>query len=113
MKYRTEVVDAGIKTNAGKLEDVMNAARPGERLHSIVSFNDGGGYTGKWVVIFERPDQTLDAPTFVHDALWTVRRQTGYPAENYWEVMTPDGWKGCVALNAQDALKTIREDYYS
>jgi ribA/ribD-fused uncharacterized protein len=55
-------------------------------------------------------------------AVWTVRRcvdspssaptDQDYPAENYWDVLMPDGsWGGCVAVDANDARETMQKSW--
>lgn len=57
MRYRTILVD----TAPGELDDILCGMGDDERLHSIVSFNQGGGYTARWLIVIEttvsRPNQ--------------------------------------------------------
>lgn len=54
-RYRTQIVRANRIDGGGPdaLEDCLNSIPPTERLHSILSWNQGGGYTSSWVVVTE------------------------------------------------------------
>lgn len=38
------------------LQDVLDDIPEGYHLHSVTSYNQGGGYTGMWLVVFEHDE---------------------------------------------------------